>query len=175
MPVLPSMSPYQATYFVWFQKRLLAAVFLIVALSCLVGAYASGYRIPALLSSHNWPTVEGRVTKSEGVDWVCGGNHNEARPAIKYEYEVNNERYVGYSVAFNLYACMPLEEARRLVSEYPVGPVRVWYKPDNPSMSVIKTGPVPSRITDLLIGLAIAFLAFVIAAWLTVRWNGPAP
>lgn len=169
----PILTRDETTYFVWFLKRLLAIFLLVLAITTVVVAYAVAWRIPDMQSAKNWPTVEGRIIRTR--TYSCGKAAADVRPDTKYEYEVNHIKYSGDSIAFNLYGCMSNEEAGKLISEYPLGPVRVWYKPDDPSVSVIKTGPIPSRVIYWLVGAGIAFVVFVIGAWFSLRWSRKIP
>jgi hypothetical protein len=93
-------------------------------------------------SPTNWPTVEGKIVKSELKFESKGGENTEimkCEPAIGFEYTVNSQNIVGSKISFSK---KPIDrvEAQDIIDAYGVGEkVEVFYNPNDPEMAVLET------------------------------------
>ncbi|MBC7952901.1 MAG: DUF3592 domain-containing protein [Rhodospirillaceae bacterium] len=86
--------------------------------------------------SHRWRSVQGWVLTSRVA--FDGTDAEMARPAITYEYQVDDEIFEGFIVNFGSESFLLPRQAKALIQRHPVGSaVRVWYDPANPSDSVL--------------------------------------
>lgn len=104
----------------------------VTILAALVGWTAVAERRRSADSRH-WRSTQGWVLTSrvafDGID---------ARPAITYEYQVDEEVFEGFIVNFGSESFLSPRQAKALVRRHPVGSaVLVWYDPDKPSDSVL--------------------------------------
>jgi len=108
-------------------------------------------------SCANWPTTKGIVLESEIYEvWgIVNKNtkHNEAH--IKYKYSVNSKEYTSEKVSYR-----NIKKPTLVVKKYPKGKeIIVYYKPNNPKISVIETGF--SNKSYLWFGMAVFVLILV--------------
>jgi hypothetical protein len=106
----------------------------------------------------NWPTTEGQVTGSTIVKRLNDDSKPSPvaathYPEVEYTYSVNNHKYVSRRITFgDAFKLNPEKVVRR----YPAGRrITVFYKPDNPSISVLEPGLQVESIEKLLLGLLI--------------------
>jgi hypothetical protein len=110
------------------------------------GAISRGSR------STRWPVVEATVTRSEvftRTDRSHPGNQvgttmYEYYPAVRYEYEVQGQRYRSKRIIF-LRTNYTRADAEAAVSRYPMGQrVTAYYNPANPKVAVLEPGLGPN-------------------------------
>ena len=94
-------------------------------------------------NSVNWPTVTGVITESE-LKTHSDSDGTTYSAAITYHYTVDENEIHGDRVWFgDNYSSSDLGQHQKVVSRYPVGDeVDVYYKPDDPFISVLEPGAV---------------------------------
>ena len=110
-------------------------------------------------TSKSWPSVPGTITKSEIDIWRTDGK-THYQPKIVYAYTVDGKKYSSSKITVG---DPPLDNnitpAKRLQQEYPVDKtVDVWYDPEVPASSALKTG---IKTNDLVLA-AITGLFFIV-------------
>lgn len=89
------------------------------------------------LDSSQWRRTQGIVLTSR-VTAGDGRTGMAPRPAITYEYQVDDEIFEGFVVNFGTEFVLRPRQARAMVARHPVGSaVQVWYDPDKPADSVL--------------------------------------
>jgi hypothetical protein len=99
----------------------------------------------AAAKARTWPTVSGRVEKSdvrsyESIDSDSSTSRSQTmyRPDVVYRYEVGGVQYRGDKVSVSGMSTNMDSIARRVAARYPVGTkLQVHYNPDNPGESAI--------------------------------------
>lgn len=92
-------------------------------------------------TSENWPSVTGKITKSEIESWRREGKtYYQAK--IAYKYEVNEQSYTASKVTVgDPPSTTSMSPAKRIRDEYPTGKdVVVFYDPDFPASAALKPG-----------------------------------
>jgi hypothetical protein len=116
--------------------------------------------------SRDWPTVPGRIVRSEIRANHAANGLPGFRALIRYAYVVDDEEYEGREVSGGEFPYRSARSANRRVAAYPVGElVTVRYSPNDPEIAVLKTGmsvdvlylPV---MTGLLLLVALAILSW---------------
>ncbi len=104
----------------------------------LVGGVLAGYsvytQLPSALQAKDWPTVDGVVTKSS----LRRPKSKKTRHSFEYEYKVGTISFTNQRIAFmdRVFYASPEKNA----AKYPEGSaVVVFYKPTDPSVSVLDT------------------------------------
>ena len=119
-------------------------------------------------ASRDWPTVPGRIVRSEirsnrGANGLPG-----FRTLIRYAYVVDDEEYEGREVSGGEFPYRTAHGANRRVAAYPVGElVTVRYSPDDPEIAVLKAG----MSVDLLYLPVMAGLLLLVALAI-LSWGG---
>ena len=95
--------------------------------------------------STDWPDVPGKIKKStvktSHSSSSRGGSSTTYHADIIYTYSVNGKAYEGKTVAYGDYGSSSYSHAGEIVRRYPVGKtVRVYYKPDKPTETVLENG-----------------------------------
>ncbi len=139
---------------------LLAIVLIAMSSASGVLLYRSSYEASA---SRRWPTVEGRVIKSEWIQHRGKGCPYTIN--FSYGYKVGLQPLIGNTFRFGgecYYA-----EVSYITSNYPVGSeVVVHYDPNNPGNSVIVPG---SMSPNASLGLYLCPIAIILGIVLIVR------
>ena len=97
-----------------------------------------------------WPVATGTITRSEVIDGRI------FRPSIHYTYGVNQQEFSGVT-DFNVPYFGP-SSARKEVAYITIAnlqegsSVNVYYDPQNPARSCLKTGPKWSEFTRISLG-----------------------
>lgn len=106
----------------------------------------------------NWPTTEGIITGSRIVKTLNGVSKPSPvaathYPEVEYTYSVNNHKYVSRKISFG---DAFEHDPKKVVLRYPTGrKITVFYKPGNPSISVLEPRPRLESIEKLLISIFI--------------------
>lgn len=133
----------------------------VTVLAVLVGWNAVAERRRSVDSRH-WRSTQGWVLNSR-----VAFDGTDARPAITYEYQVEDEVFEGFIVNFGSESFLSPRQAKALVQRHPVGSaVLVWYDPDNPSDSVL----YQSRRTAKL-----WVISGLLMLWAASLWNDVLP
>jgi len=107
--------------------------------------------------SASWPAVKGKMTFARAVP-TTGNTSKEYRLSVKYKYTVDGKSYTGERVTASDNYQKTRSLAMNVLKKYPVGgEVSVYYSPDNPASSVLKTG-ANKNVSMLLWGGGICFL-----------------
>ncbi len=138
----------------------------------LIGALALYIGISNVLNakaSTSWPSVEGRISKSEiRVQHGTSGGQSVSSSVsyqadIEYDYTVDGEMLKGSRIGFEDLGTADRSDAETVRNRYPEGiSVTVYYKPNEHQISLLEPGlrtpawfPVFFSIPFLLIGLAL--------------------
>jgi flagellar basal body-associated protein FliL len=136
-------------------------VIIIITVPVLIAAallWIGAMQITQSVLAMNWPTTEGQVTDSTIMKRLNGDSKPSPvaathYPEVEYTYSVDNHKYVSQRITFgDAFKLNPEKVVRR----YPAGRrITVFYKPDNPSISVLEPGLQVESIEKLLLGLLI--------------------
>lgn len=117
-------------------------------------------------ASRSWPTVPGRVVRSEIRTNRKANGLPGFRTLVRYEYVVDEEEYEGRELAGGDFPYRSAHGATRRLAAYPVGaPVTVRYDPTEPEIAVLETGVSPDvlylpAIATMLVAAALAILSW---------------
>jgi len=94
--------------------------------------------------SRNWPSVKGKVLKSNLIA-SSGNNRNYSHyyaPQITYTYTVNNKNYTSQRIALGMRAFVRTSEIyERYLERYPKDSVvNVYYNSANPEIALLELG-----------------------------------
>jgi hypothetical protein len=119
-------------------------------------------------ASRDWPTVPGRVVRSEIRTNRLANGLPGFRPLVRYAYVVDDEEYEGREVAGGDFPYRSNRSATRRIASYPVGElVTVRYSPDDPEITVLETGvSVDVLYLPVMAGL------LLLGALAMVSWGG---
>jgi hypothetical protein len=119
-------------------------------------------------AGRDWPTVPGRVVRSEIRSNRKANGLPGFRALIRYAYVVDDEEYEGREVSGGEFPYRSARRANRRVAAYPVGElVTVRYSPDDPEIAVLETG----MSVDVLYLPGMAGL-LLLAALAILGWGG---
>jgi len=123
------------------KKFLIGVVFPIFLVIAGIGAIIYGYvETSNAKASNSWPVVQGKILSSE-VGSYLSRSAMRYIPKISYEFEVDGEVFTGKKVMFADVESSSKGSPQRLVSKYPQGSsADVYYKPENPAVSVLLPG-----------------------------------
>ena len=117
-------------------------------------------------ASRSWPTVPGRVVRSEIRTNRKANVLPGYRTLVRYEYVVGGEEHEGRELAGGDFPYRSARGAARRLAAYPVGaPVTVRYDPTEPEIAVLETGVSPDvlylpAIATMLVAAALAILSW---------------
>jgi len=143
----------------------LGGILLVVSVVFLAAA-AGGVGIAR--ASRDWPTVPGRVVRSEIRANRRANGLPGFRTLIRYAYVVDDEEYEGREVAGGEFPYRSARSANRRVAAYPVGElVTVRYSPDDPEIAVLETAmSIDVLYLPVMTGL------LLLGALAMVSWGG---
>ena len=108
-------------------------------------------------ASRRWPTVAGRVVRSEIRD---------GRPVIRFVYQVEGQEHEGSGVAAGDWPYRPARSAARRVQRYPVGAeVNVYYNPRQPNIAMLKPGLAPDVFYLPVVATVLMSIALPVLLW----------
>ena len=116
--------------------------------------------------SRDWPTVQGRIVRSEIRANRAANGLPGFRALIRYAYVVDDEEYEGREVSGGEFPYRSARSANGRVAAYPVGElVSVRYSPNDPEIAVLKTGmSVDVLYLPVMAGLLL-LVALAILSW----------
>lgn len=106
-----------------------------------------------------WPSVEGRIVRSESVRMLYTASHGNSPmygPEIEYEYEASGQQITGKNIKIGITGSSATDKtyAERYLAKYPVGKtVPVFFDPSKPQDSILEPGPSGLTYAGLAIGL----------------------
>jgi hypothetical protein len=91
-----------------------------------------------------WPSVIGKITITPHIEdtWSSNSSHMESGSSVhlKYEYEVDGEKYDGNNISFKISVINNPVLARKMAEMYEKGEeVDIYYHPKKPYISVLNT------------------------------------
>ena len=135
-------------------------------------------------ASTNWPTVEGRVTRSwvdEETSTRTEGNRRVTstmyQARVDYEYEVDGRMRRSRRISFGEYSTSDPADAEAIVGKYPAGgAVKVYYDPQMPERAALEPGVTFGNYFLLGIGLVFLFVGIGLGAGaIFIPWGHAAP
>jgi hypothetical protein len=143
-----------------------------------VGGIALGgwgwYELNRAAASAAWPTVEGRILRSEVDVRRCACNPQmpnvaKYRATIAYEYYVDGARHVARRVSLGYNTVMSRYKSRDFSIQYAEGrKVRIHYDPADPNLAVLEAGT--TRNAWIVPGMG--FVLFVVGAFKALKAHG---
>jgi len=146
--------------------------FLVLCLTIGIGLIYLGIKdIVHTKASLNWPNTNGEVVSSSIKKSVSSGSSSRSATSltfhadIEYEYIVENQNYKNHRISYGDYGSSDESLAKELKNRYPVGKtVTVYYKPDDPSESVLEPkGTNKGSILKFIVGAVFLFFGIFIA------------
>jgi len=140
--------------------------------------------------SRQWPTAEGKLSYAFTRETdVTAGNKNKKKPpiyeaALRYDYTVEGRVYTGERLFFGYRGMDNRTDAEAVVQRYKkTTPLRVYYNPLNPALSVLEPGHQEDlmgqlwgmRILMTFSVLAILAAVVICASGLKEMGNPPSP
>ena len=101
------------------------------------------FKLPRVVGSSTWPTVEGVVVSSElGMDLDIGQYSGGWWPQVSYDYHVDGKDYTSSNIEVeDIGNGNTSSYAKQVVNRYPVGKeVQVHYAPHSPAIAVLEPG-----------------------------------
>lgn len=142
-----------------------AVVFLVIAALATAGVFMT---LAQSRRSRSWPTVQGKITRSEITEDVSHNTDDDGRDStttmygvkLAYDYVVGGGAHVGT----RLYWADGIKvsgdgPARKVTEKYPVGrDVTVYYQPNDPATALLEPGAIKGAVMSGV--FAVAFGAF---------------
>ncbi len=132
---------------------------ILVAVLIIFGLILGGFglfRYSIGKKSANWPQVTGKITYSRAESRRVD-DRTQYSPSVKYTYKVAGRQYAGNRISASDMYQKTLSGARDVLRKYPAGgEVSVFYNPDDPGVSVLKTG-MPKNVFVLLFSAVACF------------------
>ena len=117
-------------------------------------------------ASRSWPTVPGRVVRSEIRTNRKANGLPGFRTLVRYEYVVDGEEYEGRELAGGDFPYRSAHRATRRLAAYPVGAaVTVRYDPTEPEIAVLEAGVSPDVLYPPAIATMLVAVALAILSW----------
>ncbi|WP_411910627.1 DUF3592 domain-containing protein [Paucibacter sp. DJ1R-11] len=93
----------------------------------------------------NWPSVPGHIAFSDYISPDGGG---KSRAQVRYTFVAGGVTYQGQRVQYG-----SSWSHSSILRDFPVGPTRVYYSPDQPTLSVLRPGLASGTILSLAVSL----------------------
>lgn len=141
---------------------LTAVAALIAGALVLIAAVVVGYAALAIVSaaraSRQWPTVSGRVVRSEIHD---------SRAFIRYTYAMDGTNYDGTDITGGSWPFQTARTAASRVRRYPAGAqVAVYYDPRHPTtIALLEPGLSVDVLYLPVVASALLFVALALLSW----------
>ena len=117
-------------------------------------------------ASRSWPTVPGRVVRSEIRTNRRANGLPGFRTLVRYEYVVDGEEYEGRAIAGGEFPYRRAGGAIRRLAAYPVGAlVTVRYDPTEPEIAVLETGVSVDVLYLPIMATLLMVVALAILSW----------
>ena len=130
---------------------------ILALISGTVVSVAAAAMIAVARASRHWPTVSGRVVRSEIRD---------GRAVIRFVYSVEGQEHEGSDVAAGDWPYRPARSAERRVQRYPAGAdVNVYYNPRQPNVAMLIPGLVPDVFYLPVVAAPLMFIALSLLSW----------
>lgn len=127
----------------------------------------SGRLVADAAAVRDWPSTEGRITRSEVVSAVDHADVSTTMHTarVAYTYVVGTRTYTATRITFADHSSSRLGEMAEVVARYPPGSaVTVHYDPADPGSGILETRtPLPVYV-PLLLGLLATVTGFVAVA-----------
>lgn len=108
-------------------------------------------------ASSDWRSVTGSI-QSSSLEVDESNEHTSYDPKISFCYIVGGHEYTGTTLRFGHLSFNQRSAAQQVVDRYPTGSqVKVFYKPDSPTDSVLER-VTAGVFTDVLLGIAFCML-----------------
>lgn len=134
----------------------------VLVLAILLGLGLMGYGIRNSIDarkSKNWPTVEGKITRSVMTEKLEDDSRTSYTLHVGYEYTIDRSRFTGkqfkgHRIWFSSHSFYDPDEAMRQLEQYPIGKkVTVFYHPEDPGKSVLVPGKWLQNTPLIAVGL----------------------
>ena len=121
--------------------------------------------------SVDWPYVTGRITESKVHRWGSDRDKKKSySPIIRYSYEVNGVSYKNNIISYELGTGGGRHHAHKIVAKYPKGSgVKVYYRPKDPSKSLLETGTESGSWLGILMGTVAIIIGFILGFIVPVK------
>lgn len=114
-------------------------------------------------ASAAWPTVEGRVTRSEVDESSDADGGDSYSPEVTYTYQVDDQAYENSTIKFGENSYSSRRRAEAIVANYPVGErVTVSYDPNAPGRSVLEPGVTAGSFIVMGVGAVFVVVSVLI-------------
>jgi len=111
------------------------------------------------LQSLNWPHTQGTVLSTDIKKMPSSKGPTRYCPVIRYSYQVGSTEYSSDKYSRTI-SRGTIEWAKQIIEQHPVdSKIKVFYKPSNPELSVLKTGLQSDNYWMLLFS---SFFLFVV-------------
>lgn len=132
-----------------------ALIFQGLGFLALVWFLSTAYRLRRVAT---WPGTDGRVLES----FVERDASHNKEPRVKYEYQVQGQRYVSDRICPQGRIATSGQYAEQLVDRYPADrPIMVFYNPANPADSALeKQLPAWVAVLKLCAGLVLVVVGY---------------
>lgn len=130
--------------------------FIFIAVGGIFGTFLIVQLMKAI-QSRQWPYAWGKIQKASTRYVIVKsaaervGGHKSTQVDYTYTYEVNGQPYTSQRVTFSDKIVKTAGTLEKLLQEFGNGQqVKVYYKPDDPSFSVLKPGPTVYNFTPFI-------------------------
>lgn len=136
---------------------------LVLFVGCAIAAFATLRELILACKSSSWPAVQGEILEI----FPMADYGNVYAPAVRYRYEVGQESFENYLIAFG----DPIREIRRKLSKEAIKTLRskkaieVYFSPQDPRTSVL----VPGVYWEVPLSCAMFNASLVFLGWLLVH------
>ena len=151
-------------------KRYIGLIVVLAVLLSFISIMVRGlYEYQLCAKSSKWPLATGNILASEVYETSSSSSRKSGSSTmygarIKYEYSVNNQRYVSDRIrGADLCTSSSSDSAARLVAQYPKGKqVCPAYDPHDPSLAILEPGRHAGDIFELCISIPIILVSIYI-------------
>ncbi len=155
--------------------RWVTPVIMLVILGFLCGGVTSLgigiFNLQSARGSESWPTAEGTVSESEVFEYYADTAMYQA--LVSYSYVVDNTRYTGMTVGYDVGGSSDPASQREIAARYPVGSkVTVYYDPANPQIAVLEPGAKGDIWKPVIRGTVLLFIGLIGGALAAGRLRG---
>lgn len=117
-------------------------------------------------ASQSWPSVEGEIIESRVREFGVSKPPNKTNlretkygTTIVYKYQVDGQEYQADIVSYDEIATRQRSKAEGVLANFPVGSThKIYYKPSNPKVAVLKPGMSGQSYAIPVIGVVVFIL-----------------
>lgn len=161
-------------------NKVLYLILAIVGIGLGIGGYLLAFVLGTPLlnegkASETWPSTTGVVIESKlSSRRVTGGgknagSHTRYFPAVKYTYELDGTEFTGDRLRIGGQEGGEAE-MRSILDQYPLGSeVAVFYSPDAPQQSVLRTGVFGGTYVALVFGIIMLVVGALILLFVVIK------